>query len=161
MPTGGITSAVAPCDIQCVIGSDRERRERARILAEARPWCRAYEVVGYRGNGDVWSREGRAAIVRDSHALNSLLIHGVEPDHVDRAVGTDLYCCTLAPANRVIVMGGAEGHWTAPGRPSICRACEVDLVVTEAFDALLGELRPGPVNVIVERALGVGIGCDG
>src|SRR6266852_2345051 len=116
MPTGGITSAVAPCDIQCVIGSDRERRECARILAEARPWCRAYEVVGYRGNSDVWSREGRAAIVRDSHALNSLLIHGIEPDNVDSAVGTNLHRRALAPANRVIVMSRAEGQWTAPGR---------------------------------------------
>src|SRR5438876_4948333 len=161
MPVGGIASAVAPRDIQCAIGSDGERGEYARILAEARPWCRVDEIVGYRGDGDVLHRESLATIMRDGQAFDRLLIYCILPDHVDGAVGSNLHRRALSPANRGIVMRGADGHRSAEACPSIRRSREEDLVFAEASDALFAELRPGSVDVIVEWALGVGIGCDG
>src|SRR5207244_1512800 len=90
-----------------------------------------------------------------------LLIHGIKPDHIDRAIGSHLHRRALSPANMVIVVPRADRQGIAESRPPIRRAREEDLVATNTLAAWLGKLRPGRVDRIVERASGVGSGCNG
>ncbi len=61
----------------------------------------------------------------------------------------------------VIVEPRADGQGIAEARPTIRRAREEDLVATKTLAAWLGKFRPGSVDIVVERTVGVGIGRDG
>ena len=97
----------------------------------------------------------------DGQALDRLLIHGIKPDDIDRAIGSNLHRRALSPANMVIVESRADGQGIAEARSTIRRAREEDLVATKTMAAWLGKLRPGSIDIVVERTVGVGIGRDG
>src|SRR5258708_1978395 len=117
--------------------------------------------MGPMGEGDVRLGEGFAASVGEGRPSSALLIHGIKPGHIAWPIRPNLPRRALSPANMVIVEPRADGQGIAEARPTIRRAREEDLVATKTLAAWLGKLRPGSVDIVVERTVGVGIGREG
>src|SRR5579875_1287848 len=92
--------------------------------------------------------------MRNGDALDCLFIDGVKPDHVDSSIRANFDCRPLPTTSGIIVVVGTDGKRIAPGRATIGRAGKDNLV------APISELRPGGVDVVAERAVGIGISRD-